>query len=219
MRIINLLLVIYVGVALSGCARLTKTGEFVWNAPGKVASGVSKTGKFLWNAPGKIASGAVKTVVFTADLIPKSGPELQEAVKFIWGSSTKALEDAKVDAIKKTYRCSFDDCYDAILTLARAEPIYVKKYNEEGEEIDEEGEVKTPDPDGVFDVFINDRVKKHIIVMGIEGNVDTTAVGIFFSQPSLTTVKLEVSSLSSNAKRKIAEAVFEKLDLDFSAVE
>lgn len=219
MRIVNLMIIVFIVIAFQGCARLTKTGKFVWNAPGKVASGVGKTGKFLWNAPGKIASGAVKTVVFTADIIPKSGPELQEAVKFIWGSSTKALEDAKVDAIKKTYRCSFNDCYNSILTLARTEPIYVKKYNEEGEEIDEEGEVKTPDPDGVFDVFINDRVKRHIVVMGIKGNVDTTTVGIFFSQPSLTTVKLEVSSLSSSAKRKIAEAVFEKLDLDFSAVE
>jgi len=94
----------------------------------------------------------------------------------------------------------------------------VKKYNEEGEEIDVEGEVKTPDPDGVFDVFINNRVKRHIVVMGIAGNVDTTEVGIFFSQPTLTTVKLEVSSLSSNAKRKVAEAVFENLDLHFSAV-
>jgi len=103
MRIINLMILVYAGVALSGCAQLAKTGEFVWNAPGKVASGVGKTGKFLWNAPGKIASGAVKTAAFTADIIPKSGPELQEAVKFVWGSSTKALEDAKVDAIKKKH--------------------------------------------------------------------------------------------------------------------
>ena len=95
----------------------------------------------------------------------------------------------------------------------------MKSYNEEGEEIDEEGNVKEPDPGGFFDVFIDNRTKKHIVVMGIPGNVETTEVGIFFSQPSLTTVKLEVSSKSSNAKRKVAEAVFDELNLRFSAAE
>ena len=58
-----------------------------------------------------------------------------------------------------------------------------------------------------------------IVVMGIEGNVDTTEVGIFFTQPNLTTVKLEVSSLSSNAKRRVAQVIFDELDLRFSSVE
>ena len=52
--------------------------------------------------------------------------------------------------------------------------------------------------------------------MGIAGNVETTEVGIFFSQPSLTTVKLEVSSLSSSAKRLVAQVIFDELDLRFS---
>jgi len=202
-----------------GCAPLKKTGKFVWNAPGKVVSGVAKTGKFIWNAPGKLVSGVGKTGKVVWNITPKSGPQLQESAKFIWGSSTKALEDARVDAIEKTYSCSFKDCYDSVLTLARAEPIYVKKYNEEGEEIDDEGKVKLPDTEGFFDVFIDNRKKRHIVVMGIEGNVDTTEVGIFFSQSTLTTVKLEVASKSSNAKRKVAEAIFEKLDLNFSAAE
>jgi hypothetical protein len=145
--------------------------------------------------------------------------QLTETAKVIWGSSTKGLEKARVDAIEKTYHCSFTECYDAVLTLARAQPVYVKKYNDEGEEIDDEGNVKEPDPVGFFDVFINNRIKRHIVVMGILGNVDTTEVGIFFSQPNLTTVKLEISSLSSSAKRKVAEAVFDRLDLHFSAAE
>ena len=152
-------------------------------------------------------------------ITPKTGPQLQEAAKFIWGSSTRSLEIARVDAINKTYKCSFNDCYDSVLILARFEPVYTKKYNEEGEEIDDEGNVKAPDPEGFFDVFIDNRAKKHIVVMGIKGNVETTEVGIFFSQPNLTTVKLEVSSLSSNAKRKVAEAIFDELDLHYSAVE
>jgi len=176
-------------VFMAGCAPLKKTGEFAWNAPGKVVSGVAKTGKFIWNTPGNIVSGVTKTGKVAWDITPKSGPQLYETAKFIWGSSTKRLESARVDAIKGTYRCSFDACYDSVLTLARAEPIYVKKYNEEGEEVDLEGNVKVPDPGGFFDVFIDNRAKKHIVV-----------------------------SLSSNAKRKVAEAVFKELDLKYSAV-
>jgi len=201
MRIINLMLLVSVLVISVGCTRLTKTGKFMWRAPGKVVSGVTKTAKVMWN------------------ITPKSGPQLYESAKFILGSSTKRLEDARIDAINKTYRCSFKDCYDSVLILARSEPVYVKRYNEEGEEIDDEGNLKVPDPEGFFDVFIDNRKKKHIVVMGIKGNVGTTEVGIFFSQPSLTTVKLEISSLSSNAKRKVADAVFNKLDLSFSAAE
>ena len=219
MRIFKLTTFLLVLVMSVGCAPLAKTGKFVWNVPGKVVSGIAKTGKFIWRAPGKVVSGIAKTGKFVWGITPKSGPQLHETAKFIWGSSTKALEDARVNAIEKTYSCSFKDCYDSVLTLERAEPVYVKKYNEEGEEVDDEGKLKEPDSEGFFDVFIDNRAKKHIVVMGIEGNVATTEVGIFFSQPNLTTVKLEVASKSSNAKRKVAEAVFEELDLHFSAAE
>lgn len=155
-----------------------------------------------------------------------------ETVKTIWGSSTRALEKARADAIEKTYSCSLNDCYDAVLALDRKVKTYVdESFDELGqpiEETDESGEKKDesveekkkiePESGGVFDVFINDRKKSHIVVMGVRGNVDTTEVGIFFSQPSLTTVKIEVASLSGNAKRNVAQMVFDELDLRFSAV-
>jgi len=219
MRILKLTPLLFVLVMSVGCAPLTKTGKFVWNAPGKVVSGIAKTGKFIWRAPGKVVSGVAKTGKFVWGITPKSGPQLHETAKFIWGSSTMSLENARVDAIEKTYSCSFKDCYDSVLTLERTQPVYVKKYNEEGEEIDDEGNLKELDSTGFFDVFIDNRAKKLIVVMGITGNVETTEVGIFFSQPSLTTVKMEVSSKSSNAKLKVAEAIFDELDLHFSAAE
>ena len=134
--------------------------------------------------------------------------QITETVKVIWGSSTRALENARVDAISKTYRCGFNDCYDAVLSLAR-------RREARDDRADRDPDVK-PVNENHFDVFINNRKKRHIVVMGIKGNVDTTEVGIFFSQPSLTTVKLEVTSLSSSAKRKVAQMIFDKLDLRFS---
>jgi len=145
--------------------------------------------------------------------------QITETAKVIWGSSTKALEEARADAIKRTYRCSLSDCYDAVLSLERKKDIYRQDESDEVSDEDAEIEDSAPLDTGVFDIFINNRKKRHIVVLGIQGNVDTTEVGIFFSQPSLTTVGLEISSLSSNAKRTVAEAVFAKLDTRFSAVD
>ena len=149
--------------------------------------------------------------------------QITEPVKVIWGSSTKALEDARVDAISKTYRCSFTACYDAVLSFARVRKAHAQRILEE-EALEEEA-LDAQDDNNVpaevvnknyFDIFINNRKKRHMVVMGIPGNIETTEAGIFFSQPNLTTVKIEVTSLSSSAKRKVAKFVFDELSLRFS---
>ncbi len=123
-----------------------------------------------------------------------------ETSKRIWGSSTKALEKAQVDGITKDIQCSFDQCYEAILSLDR------KHFD--GRTIEA----------GFFDVFIKDPVNAHIVVMGIEGNVKTTKVGIFFSRHSQGVLTINVSSLSSSAKRKVAEVVFKELKFRFKEI-
>ena len=47
--------------------------------------------------------------------------QVTETAKKVWGSSTAALERARMDALGKTYTCSFTECYDAVLGLARTE--------------------------------------------------------------------------------------------------
>ena len=123
-----------------------------------------------------------------------------ETIRTVWGSSTRALEDARESAIKKTYRCPYDDCFDVVLSLARNEPVL------------------TSTNPKFFDVFIKDRIKSHIVVMGIKGNVDTTEVGIFLMEDQKDVITFEVSSLSTTAKEKVAKAVFEELDRHFTAV-
>jgi hypothetical protein len=108
-----------------------------------------------------------------------------EFSKTIWGSSTRALEEARVNGIIKTYDCSLSRCYDEVLKAAQ---------------------------DAQYTVFINNKAKATIVVMGIKGSVDTTEVGIFFSDISDTQTKIYISSLSSNAKRTVAHTVFPKLD-------
>ncbi len=112
-----------------------------------------------------------------------------EPFKTIWGSSTRALETARDQALSKTYFCGFNDCYDAVLKVAQ---------------------------DAKYEIFINDRQKEHIVVMGIKGNVNTTEVGIFFDEIAISQIKIDVSSLSSSAKEKVAQVIFEELDKKFN---
>ena len=111
-----------------------------------------------------------------------------EVPKTFWGSSTRALEEARVNALSKTYACSFRDCYQAVLLIA--------KENE-------------------YQVFIKDMARQVIVLMKIPTSVDTTEVGIFFTELNGPQVKIYISSLSSHAKRVVAEALFSELDKSF----
>jgi signal recognition particle GTPase len=124
-------------------------------------------------------------IVLSVLLLAGCAPTV-EFSKTIWGSSTRALEKARVNGIVKTYDHPVSRCYDEVLKAVT------------------EAEYK---------VFIEDKPKATIVIMGIKGSVNTTQVGIFFSETEDNKTKIYVSSLSSNAKRKAAEKIFSKLDV------
>ena len=144
----------------------------------------------------------------------------EEVCKTVWGSSTRALEKARDHALVKTYECPLKECFDAVLSLARKESVILlgEPYNQSAS-VPQETEVteaeKRHSQSGFFEVFKKDPQNKYMVVMGISGSINTTEVGIFFStyQPGVT--KVEISSLSTNAKRKVAQDVFAQLDLKF----
>jgi len=136
-----------------------------------------------------------------------------EVSKTLWGSSTRALENARVSAVSQSFRCSLDECFDAVLTLAGKEKQVKVKIEEEEESA--EGKEKIIFKKR-FEVFIKNRIKQHIIVMGVEGNVETTEVGIFFDKINENIIKIDISSLSLSAKRKVSKAIFEELSLQFT---
>ncbi len=159
-----------------------------------------------------------------------------ETAKEMWGSSTRALEKARANSIIKTYRCELNDCFDAVLSLARKTTTTNLQSYSEGHTIQdpqaaapqdtatapiglgplEEGEnVRTQQTSDFFEVFKKDRKKGYLVVIGIKGSVDTTEAGIFFSTYSPGVTKIEISSLSSNAKRHLAQDIFGQLDLKF----
>jgi hypothetical protein len=112
-----------------------------------------------------------------------------ECAKTIWGSSTRALEKARDNAITKTYDKSYWDCVRSAIAVVE------KKYH--------------------WVIFKKDEIKGYMVVMGVKGCVDTTEIGVFFDELSDTQTRIEITSLSTNAKRKVAKGLFHGLDIAF----
>jgi hypothetical protein len=111
-----------------------------------------------------------------------------EFVKTIWGSSTRALEQARDNAITKTYDKSYWDCVRSAIDVVNKRK---------------------------WVIFKKDEIKGYMVVMGVKGSVNTTEIGIFFDELSDTQTRVEISSLSTNAKRKVSKALFHGLDIAF----
>lgn len=124
-----------------------------------------------------------------------------EFAKVILGTSTRKLEEARRTAEVAKYECTFEQCFDAVLSLAHngfaGEPVSGEPY---------------------FDVFQKDRIKSYIVAMGVPGQINTTEVGIFFVTLAPHTMQIEVSSLSSGAKQKVARRVFQELGMRFKKI-
>ncbi len=117
------------------------------------------------------------------------GDNTLELGKTVWGSSTRALEQARDKAITKTYDKPYWDCvHSAIAVIGKKHWVIFKK----------------------------DEIKGYVVVMGVRGCVNTTEIGIFFDELSDNQTRIEISSLSTNAKRKVAKGLFHGLDIAFS---
>ncbi len=113
---------------------------------------------------------------------------LWDLPKTIWGSSTRALEEARSNAITKTYDKGYWDCFGAALDVAKKKS-YV--------------------------IFEKDEVRGFMVIIGIPGAVNTTEVGIFFVELNDHQTRIELSSLSTNAKRIVAKNLFHGMDIVF----
>ena len=109
---------------------------------------------------------------------------VEEVSKTMWGSSTRALEAARTEAASKIFEGNYEECFREVLKTADLEK---------------------------WTVFVREKTKQHIVLMGIKGQVSTTEVGVFFSELNDGGVKVDVTSLSSNAKMKVANILFKQL--------
>jgi hypothetical protein len=138
---------------------------------------------------------------------------VQEPFKIIWGSSTKALEDARPTATVKTYECLSSDCFDKIMEIIK---------RKEKKEIRIEQENRGDDVENIeiqgYETFIKDRKKGLIVVMGVPKSETTTEVGIFITAVKEKETKIEVVSLSSAAQATVSTQIFQELDKAFPPI-
>ena len=113
---------------------------------------------------------------------------LMDVPKTILGSTTRVLEEARINAITKTYEKGYWDCFKAALSVVEK-----KKYV----------------------LFQKDEVRGFMVIMGIPGSVDTTEVGVFFVELNDHQTRIELSSLSTNAKRVLSKHLFHGIDVVF----
>ena len=111
-----------------------------------------------------------------------------EVSKTIWGSSTRALEEARDKAITRTYDKSYWDCLRKALEVIKAKD---------------------------WVIFKKDQIKGYVVIMGVKGGVNTTEIGIFFVNISDAQTRIEIASLSTNARRHVAKDLFHGLDVAF----
>ncbi len=111
-----------------------------------------------------------------------------EVLKKIWGSSTKSLEEGRATAIIKTYYYPYWE------VVKSSKEVFVKKS---------------------YVIFKEDSVKGYYVLMGIKGSVNTTEVGVFFVEENDHQTRVEITSLSTNAKRLVAKGLFHGLDVIF----
>ena len=135
-----------------------------------------------------------------------------------WGSSIQTLDAGRKNAVRKTFRCSFDESFDKVLAMTKA-----AKTTWASTEVDTPVVETTEDATKVtkdtpaepakkyLDLFQQNRRKQVIVVMGVPNAIDTTEVGIFFTPLEQNLTTLEFSSLSTTAKIKAAEVVTEQL--------
>ncbi len=120
-----------------------------------------------------------------------------ESVKKVAGVSTESLDKARASADIARFSCDIDECMDVVVGLSKSvgEGAFVRSKK--------------------FDIFREDRVGAVIVVMGVKGSINTTEVGIFFSKYTSTQTQVDVSSLSSTARRTVSPAVFDALGAQF----
>lgn len=142
-----------------------------------------------------------------------------EPFRVVWGSSIRALEKARANSVKKTFHCSPDQCFDHLLasvetlqkepkSLTDSRKTFRSPLSNERTEVFENTVTE-------LQVFLKDRRRQVIVLMGIPGSVDTTEVGIFFNGLTSDVTEIEISSLSRQARDTTAQLFFPRLEQAF----
>jgi len=108
---------------------------------------------------------------------------IKEAARGFAGISTKALEESRKDAIRKTFNYNYSACYDKVKAALQETGSYI---------------------------YAQSKNKRMIAVYVSES--DTTPVGIFLKMTGRNKTQIEISSPSTYGKETVAKNVFSVLE-------
>ena len=202
--------------------------------------------KIFFVVPAHTRFAVAAFVLLAGSAVVLGCSHVAELSKTIWGSSTRALEKARAKALTKTFRCEFDGCFAKVLKLTETpaptptptptpapsvSPDKAKgKSSAKKASATNTTNSKMPTASGgpqlvapadvkpILELFLQDKARRHIVVMGVPTSIDTTEVGIFFEPAGDGLTRVEISSLSTNAKTRAAELIFPELEKFFAVV-
>lgn len=123
---------------------------------------------------------------------------IKETAKCVAGVSTKVLEDGRKDAIKKTFNCDHNTCYNKALEKLKQIGTYI--YAEDRKK-------------QMIAVYVHKATEPETATSENEFTItDTTPVGIFFKEIDAKNTQIEVSSPSTSAKEFISTKIFSALE-------
>lgn len=123
---------------------------------------------------------------------------MKETAKCVAGVSTKALEDGRKDAIKKTFNFDQRTCYNKVLERLKAIDTYIYAEGKKEE---------------MIAVYLHKANQTELIMTESGFTItDTTPVGIFFKEIDAKNTQIEVSSPSTYAKEFISTKIFSALE-------
>ena len=120
--------------------------------------------------------------VFLCSVLAISCATMKETAKGIAGTSTKVLEEGRVNAITKNFNYDYFTSYTKSLDALKEMSAYIYKQS----------------------------LKEHMIAVYVSKR-DTTPVGIFFKEIGVDNTLVEVSSPSLTAKGLISARLFKSL--------
>ncbi len=144
----------------------------------------------------------------------------REEAKLLWGSSTSELESVRNEASRSTFSCSWEECFNAVVKYANVPTASLPEPALHPETMNQTAVASVEKPIKVknLDLFLQDRERRVIVVMGIPGSVNTTEVGLFFTPLDNRKTLVEVTSLSTSARVRAADIVFTELGKQFTVV-
>lgn len=124
------------------------------------------------------------TIFVCFGLILGSCARISETSKVILGTSDRALYAAREKGKTETFAYDYKTCYSSVIVVLK--------------------ELQA-------DIFLHSEKKQRIVAMEFEGFNNTTAAGIFFTQITPSSTKIEVSSLSPKLLEYVSAKIFSAL--------